>query len=119
MTPEEIIEGNKIIALFMGWKVSKHLSSKSFLKKGGFHVINSDGSIMRASDQLKYHSSWEELIPVVDKIESTMTSDVVISKDQTIITFTRLNYPTISVKEKGRIENTYLAIVNFIKWYIT
>ena len=53
-----IEEGNKLIAEFVGAK----------LTKGNFYLL--DGEILAHEADLKYHTSWDWLMPVVEKIES-------------------------------------------------
>ena len=57
MKESEIIEGNKLIAEFMGDTTSQN-SKVSFTKNCPV-------------SGLKYHSSWDWLMPVVEKIEHT------------------------------------------------
>ena len=81
MTPEEIIEGNKLIAEFL--KI----------------------------EEAKFHSSWDWLIPVVEKITSM---DIYIKyKDYSCGQF---NDGGIYINTKS-IENTFSDVVEFIKWY--
>ena len=55
------MEENKLIAEFMG---------DVFYKNTG-HWYNSEGcDIAWAEDELQYHTSWDWLMPVVDKINS-------------------------------------------------
>ena len=51
-----IEEGNKLIAEFVGAK----------LTKGNFYLL--DGEILAHEADLKYHTSWDWLMPVVEKI---------------------------------------------------
>ena len=110
MTLEEIIEGNKLIAEFYG---------------------DISGITSYPDERYEFHSSWDWLMSVVEKIESIM--DVyhgrfgvhIVSNDCTIQS-TRFrpdkkipdpphyfNYITLDTK----IESTWLMVVRFIKWY--
>lgn len=70
-------------------------------------------------NQLKYHSSWDWLMPVVEKIENDKRYDVNILQYGTIICDNQIeiinNIANISFDRK--IEHTYDAIVQFIKEY--
>jgi len=109
MTQEEILEGNKLIALFMG-DIEREDSKVSFKKSC---PVNG----------LKYYSSWDWLMPVVEKIEDgnyavTITQNVCtiracIMGDRTIRAYQNGNYLTPNTK----LSNTWLAVIEFIKWY--
>lgn len=67
MTQQEIIEGNKLIAEFMGYDGvdcpnCKHTRDCNWLQCGL--------TPHEKDEQLKYHSSWDWLMHVVEKIES-------------------------------------------------
>ena len=67
-----IEEGNKLIAEFMGGK-KNNISDIYYLPEFG-HYFNSYGQIEWSDcfrlNELKYHTSWDWLMPVVEKIES-------------------------------------------------
>lgn len=107
LVKDQIIEGNKSIALFMEGKLKKDclpMTAKSMNDNEmwlPFHGIKS-------INKLKYDSSWDWLIPVVYKI-SRMTDD-----------------PEIKIRFKILIENfintlildiAFAGVVQFIKWY--
>lgn len=56
MSNEEIIQGNKLIAEFMGWKLGELFE---WPNGGKGYVLETE---------LKYHTSWDWLMPVVEKI---------------------------------------------------
>jgi hypothetical protein len=110
----EIIEGNRIIAEFDGWK---------YIEDGdSFHKPPN----LLFSHELKYHSSWAWLMPVVEKIENLNNKNsllfyVSISGDECEIR--RNDFPphdtliTIKSVHKDKLKSTWLAVVEFIKWY--
>lgn len=105
MDTKEVIEGNRIIAEFMGLKYDDHDEK--------WH----DGKYF-ATDSLLYNTDWSRLMPVVEKIESKGYG-VIIEKKSSII---HEVHPTMQNKswEKrngNKIENTWLAVIEFIKWY--
>lgn len=92
----KILEGNKLIAEFLGW----HLDPKR---------------------SLKYHSSWDWLMPVVEKINATREYDVIIFRsgchindENDLIFETTLEEGRASENLIGRV---WPAIVRFIKWH--
>jgi len=101
-------EENKLIAEFMGWKVDKSISSAHFKKTGGYHLTN--GTRTMASNQLQYHTSWDWLMPVVEKIEHTSAYVNVKGCHVKISTWVDVNAPT-------KLEAVHKAVVEFIKWY--
>lgn len=109
-TAISVQEGNEIIAIFDG----------------------SSGYTQFDLFAMKYHSSWDWLMPVVEKVESIETDfdgyfQVHISSNGCTISGTRLNtsienphYAYFNdVVHESKISATWLAIVQFIQWYKT
>ncbi len=98
MTQEEVNKWNKMIAEFMEWK---HLHYK-----------------INEKYKLYYHSSWDWLMPVVEKIRglgfrvnitmSTIDNSVWITKGEE-----RLNIVYYSDLK----ECLYVAVIKFLQWY--
>lgn len=95
----EIEEGNKIITKFIGCKIDK----KSYgywwykIKDGRFGYIH----------QLKYHSSWDWLHSVIDKIKIVHSG--LDANEVRIILF------ELTVVED--IHTVWLSVLTYIKWY--
>jgi len=105
------MKNNKLIAEFMGVNV---ITLDDVRKNKDPYHSSSDGYL---KDDLKYHSSWDWLMPVVEKIESLGYEFTIIESRCNI------NHNTDhSVEELFHIETlgsklntTYQAVVNFIK----
>jgi len=113
---EFIKESNKLIAEFMGNTYEKGL---------GHLVVNMDThKNYISSEHMKYHSSYDWLMPVVEKIEEV---DVVASfqiEQPTIYIWASSENSTfedieIEIFNKTKIEAVHQAVVEFIKWYNT
>lgn len=119
MTEAEIIEGNKLIAEFMEYEHCTdpdHASNKCYSVPyaKGYHRLN----------QMQHHSSWDWLMPVVEKINTISIQNYgemgvyikpftcYIGSDETdpVIITTFGNYPKL-------IEMVWSAVVTFIRWY--
>lgn len=93
--PSYVEEGNKLIASFEGFK--------TYVMNGYLNVEYSDDNIRTIQDT-HYHSSWDWLMPVVQKIKDTPTYgstdgiDFVLNCDLTK-------------------ENLYKSVVEFIKYH--
>ena len=125
-----IEEANKLIAEFIGYPY--------FLSDSGVDSWGDDDverweigiDIYCKIDELEFHSSWDWLMDIVDKIER-LGYDTLISKGYAIS-----NYGTyyveigkdfctgeehkeviLSYLTKSKIESVYLAVITFIKWY--
>jgi hypothetical protein len=97
------LEGNKLISSFMG------LAGKT----GNEYPI---GIGWCTDEHMQYHSSWDWLMPVVEKIEAIENSD-----DYEVDIFgncceigTNDNHSAVG---KTKIEATWKAVVQFIQWY--
>jgi hypothetical protein len=132
-----IIEGNKLIAEFMGdfepveefkpepdidvtycWR---KLNNKSF----GYSITEwrDYSSNKEYCDQVCYNHSWNWLMPVVEKIETTYHA-VIITQNTCIIKACIMNERTVRSRqvsnydeENTKLSNTYKAVIEFIKWY--
>ncbi len=120
---QEIIEGDKLIAEFMGAEVeNRGLGESAWLTAPKKKTSN-----WIPIDALQYHSSWDWLMGVVDKVEDTWISSsrprLVINKDMIQIVHTVgchntdfASKPRYGIGEKRK-ENVWLAVIEFIKWY--
>lgn len=113
MTDKEIIEGNKLLAEFHGKYNTK------------WHTIG-----CYPIKDLKYHTSWDWLMPVVEKIEFYTPDEigsgfaVYINEKQCIIKSKFVDYsymdnPITGASADTKIESVWLAVVSFIQWYNT
>lgn len=123
MTNKNIIEGNVDIAQFMGytyypwnhpdlikesgrgdcgWK--KHIDASQFSKFNTMKNLPPNSYLCRNNNGLKYHESYDWLIPVAKKIKrinNDMSRDVVEELQENIFD----------------IEASWLTVVIFVKWY--
>lgn len=119
MKKQEVIDNNRLIAEFMGAKYSHEVDFN--LKKTEMWMPF-EGIVY--IELLRYHSSFNWLMPVIEKIESIKTVDIDSQQFEVIIysSFTVIsNHEGIEVincsEYPSRIDNTYKAVVQFIKWY--
>lgn len=111
METEKIKEGNRVIAEFMGMKRHNHASYITWEHEKGKHIFES---------VLQYNSSWDWLMPVVEKIESLgyifamQSNTVVITSPKSKKPHYKNLYKNDGIK---KIECVFIAIVAFINWY--
>jgi hypothetical protein len=103
MTEQEILEGNKLIAEFMGATIDESNNVKFILPADGIGLA---GCGLKAC---RYHTSWDWLMPVVQKIGKQM--------DRTILGILKHFNETQSNFWCDGIENIWEGCVQFIKWY--
>jgi len=120
MEKKNIDKSNCLIAEFMGAKVIEKYSDHillDFINKD----LYPDDSRYHGSTLLKYHSSWDWLMPVVEKIEQDSRANICIwIKDCWIEYYGVHDDPsTWDIKGKSKIEAVYKAVVKFIKFYNT
>ncbi len=109
-----IIKENKLLASFMG----ANFKSDIELWLPIFGICRFDTVELGKGKTLRYHISWDWLMPVVEKIESLLPDDSVViieSKDCTIPVIQ--DGFDIYVQGTYKHESVYLACVEFIKWY--
>jgi len=107
---------NKLIAEFMGWEeIYKDASQLDYKFAKPNEII-----YRRNIDDLEYHISWDWLMSVVDKLEGIETDngyyEFRIQLAETKIVDNHFE-TWIEINEGDRFENTYLAVVEFIKEY--
>lgn len=103
----EIIEGNKLLGRFMKW-------------------IDPNGNYMVLGAEMKYHSSWDWLMPIVEKIENRLKWKYEVEIGNNLYVTDSVYRCTIhdagkayynDVENASKINSVYLAVVQFIKWY--
>lgn len=121
MEEKEIIEGNKLIAGFMESVYKGHgypnivnflISPSQFETSNSFEV-----------DELKYHTSWDWLMPVVEKISSMDSGKFSVEIDFPFgVSIKKHNIEPDEELIYGTAEETilqclYSAVIQFIQWY--
>ena len=109
-----ILENNKLIAKFMG---GKQTDRGYFIPY--WCIVNMASIDLGRGKISKYHTSWDWLMPVVEKIES-LGYNLHISKKGIMLTEGGLLTPGICFYSEGRdtkLQGVYRCVVDFIKWY--
>lgn len=127
MTPQQI-EDSKIIAEFMGYEFH---NDYPIIYPEGYYMLDELLAIKYLVQKFKYHTSWDWLMPVIEKIILIEIKEEV--ENQEIDRY----YPrTFGMKdkegnfmfrfnrgflhsEKKLIDAAFKAVVEFIKWYNT
>lgn len=119
----ETIEGNRLIAEFMGYSLRKIDGEMEW----DYNPIdNPHGSYPTlrlpicgtSENNLRFHESWDWLMPVVEKIDSLLMDDkfVTVQMNRTLIEMPEHGL-TIEGLGDSWIEAAYNAVVEFIQWY--
>lgn len=126
-------EGNKLIAESLGMQKGHPDKNESRWKNDWFEKLVVDGNDFEAgrrhSEPLKFRSSWEWLMSVVEWIETLSINEkyhsffVSIGKFKTsIISKDKLYNPNFSEEifseHPNKKERTYQAVVQFCLWYL-
>ncbi len=117
MTEKEIIEGNKLIALFDGFEF---LNDNSEFCPNGYFVMNSEEghNNMHHPEELNYHKSYDWLMPVVEKIESLGYGISIERKLCAIYNLPHIGGVIVDLKyQESKIKAVYNAVINFIVFY--
>lgn len=114
MNEEEIIAGNKLCAEFMGVGIkNNYIIELATDKKIGVGEY----------DEFLYHSSWDWIMPCVEKIEGRIVdlSVTVIIKNNICSIIRHYKSPYEEgicwMESESKIQSTYQAVVQFIQWY--
>lgn len=99
-------EKNAMIAEFMGYEIMYRPFGEEFIEI-------SDTELCDLND-LKYHDSWDWLMPVAERIESICGCHLLITPTVTNIEYKKIK---ISQWQHSKIKNTYEAVCEFIKMY--
>lgn len=116
MNKKEILEGNKLIVEFMGGNMIKdifncHESTKTHNERC-LHGLN--------ISQSKYHSSWDWLMPVVEKMETLGITTRFGDKRCLSINHIKYDFEYDTEDDcNSNIEAVYTCVIKFIKWYNT
>lgn len=110
---EEVVNGNKIIAKFMGGEFRENLPY-TYIKSGWFNTPANNSQHIAQDYDFKYHKSWEWLMPVVEKIEKENYGFKICRKVVEIY-LDDSKETIIHVKEESKIKSLFKAVVEFIK----
>lgn len=127
---EDILKHNKLIAEFMGGIYSKYANAWGF---GNVRIEHKEFKIQdkvyqnavwaeRFEKELKYHSSWDWLMPVVEQIKTLKRLDKLNRiSDLKIYHWVPSNkafgYHHSKFLMSIRFEELYEAVIEFILWY--
>jgi hypothetical protein len=133
MNNEEIIEGNKLIAEFMGGTKTKSpgyldrdyfdFKDKPYQKWTNLYGGSFEETTLYWEGDLKYHSDWNWLMPVIEKIEKVEFMEAEDANDPDACAFirtfsrgmVRINRFTLH-QANTLLEAAWQAVVDFIKW---
>lgn len=114
MNKKEILENNKLIAKFEGgWE---YYTPKEFLENAYWKNTTTKHS----SIELKYHSSWDWIMPCIEKIEKlgyTMETQRDWEGDYWLAFNTMSGFIGSNHKKEKLFDRHYFAVMEFIKWY--
>ena len=111
MTKEEILEGNKLIAEFLGYIYVPYTVGNSGRTHGwvlkNYKLINRKTPKLflgRTTKDLLYHKSWDWLMPCIGKISNKCEEPEELDG---------LKYALLT----NNIEEAWIFCIEFIKWY--
>lgn len=117
----QFLESNKLIAEFMGIDKSRIVDKLPTNNKGEYTTLNNK---LIYSESLQYHSSWDKLMPVVDKILTDNSSFCNISGPGSLSMTKEWCFDFLTDQTNGNsnygktlIEAVYKSVIDYIKWY--
>lgn len=141
MENKEIIEGNRLIAEFLGWSFEKEGDNPSSI--GDYYLVKFQGRDMWRGnnkdiinvlvDGHRFHAAWEKLMPVVEKISRIEFERKYDEDQEKWIIWTHHPVTFGMLDDQGRpmvrfycntfhfgdtlIEAAWKAVVDFIQWH--
>ena len=112
----EVIEGNRLIAFFMGAKEDNEFPGHPLLDFGEFiktTPFQEPGVWILGDGQVKYHSSWDWIMLVLKKIAIIVSDKLA---DNYIQAKSRWA-PIANELQNCKLENVWYCVVQFIRWY--
>lgn len=121
---KDVIEGNKLIEIFKGIRELMPDGQTFGIKRGSPKQYENWYDCISVHE-LKYHSSWDWLMPVVEKIEYLKDNEGCIAysvntgKDWCIIETNSFKPKVITAQSvpNDKRKSTWLAVIDFIKFY--
>lgn len=111
MTTEEIIRRNKVIAEFMGEEIVIN-------SQGDWRCKHSEGRGLWLDERnLIYNSSWDWLMPVVEKIESLDKKIYAVGILRNSVHIMENGNVVCSDTNDSKIEAIFIAVSDFCEWY--
>lgn len=125
-------ENNILIAKFLEWEFNEiefiaPENTFSRLIPFNFKSAKERGRYFKSSiykvNELLFHSSWDWLMPVVEKIERYLYEEQATEFKIDIFSGASIYIPSTkthihySYNESSKIESVYNAVIEFIKWY--
>lgn len=91
----------------------------AFLIEQGKKIIDGFMGIVDNNNFVQYHNNWDNLMRVVEKIEKDFEYSVTMAWQHCIIENAGENKQEIRIETDSscKREATFMAIVEFIKWY--
>ena len=108
MSENEIIEANRLIAVFMGGVFETNLPF-AYTKSGWFCTPANNHMSIAQDHDLKYHLLWEWIMPVAKKcrFETNILNEE----------FSNLDSAIQNSLCNCEISNVFDTVIDFIKWY--
>ncbi len=125
MEPQEILKNNKLIAEFMGWKqignfyiIGTTLHQFVFFRNIETSPLDST-YIVAYENKLLFDSSWDWLMPVINQIGEKTDYELIINSQESYWNKFGDNPTNQEYGGYSNIENIWIAVIEFIKWYNT
>lgn len=124
---KEILEGNKLIAEFMGWTQQLNVEERWYGAWDDQHGIRK--AWPKGNEPLLFHESWDWLIPVVERIEKMPLHELIYKTSSSRFPIVYMYQNRCIIKDtgdqtianvfdgRGRLMATYGAVIEFIIWY--
>lgn len=109
-------EGNKIISRFVSDTYATYSDTAEFIPSQFCNDNSAEATLFRF-DKMKFHSSWDWLYPVIQKVGSVMISTDFKSAKKLTTAINWSKHIFFALEQAEDIEVIYKHTVAFIQWY--
>lgn len=110
---------NEVIAIFDGWELVEREVEMSDFTSQKIMCFTKEGN-RRYHHDLKYHASWDWLIPVIKKIKDHKQSCIRLPLNgisESVYPYVEAMQPMNRALIKADLKGVYDGVIKFIAWY--
>lgn len=114
---KEILEGNKLIAVFMGWSQQLDVEERWYGAWFDQHGVRKAWHEFQGYEPLLFNESWDWLMPVLERIRvKGYKWEIGMSPISSQYHYCKI-WSVGTIGGRSPLDAVYSAVLEFIKWY--